>query len=340
MPQGGTATTGDAQRRHLGAGCFVTRLPDGEGDGCRLRIDAPREQPGWRPRRWAEPTLPELAGTAVFFEDDLLEVVRAEPQSGAGWSYFLAPWDDAHPLRGMVVYGAEECRREAADRARRQRAQGVAAVLTVLAPLVALLPAADQRRLELELGFPAARGTLLGAVLALAGSFGVLVLGMSQTFGRGIDPGLAWAVDALPFALFFVIESLVRLWVALQLGEPMGSFPVWLPVSLVRGVRAARSTSRVRGSAALDDEDRQRRREMWVETLGPLFGLCDAATQERLASAVPSFDPRRATRASILATGAVALVGASSAGLYLASDPRSVDAAVLAFCSALGLDAW
>jgi hypothetical protein len=216
----------------------------------------------------------------------------------------------------------------------------VRALLSALAPLVSLLPAADQRRLELELGFPAARGTLLGAVLALAGSFGVLLLGMSQTFGRGADPGLDWAVDALPFALFFVVESLARLWVALQLGEPMGSLPVWLPVSLVRGLRAAGSRRAAPSRAGAGDEKRRRSREMWVESLGPLFGLLDGATQERLAAAVPSFDPRRATRASILGTAALALVGAFSAGLYLASDPRPVDAVVLAACGALGLDAW
>jgi hypothetical protein len=324
-----------AERRHLGAGEYLVRLP--AGDEFAFRVDAPDAKVGWRPRRGAEATLAEFAGTAVVLEGELYEVARAEPAStGTGWSYWLRSWDGCEPIRGLVHYGVEEVAREAAELAGRRQRQRAGALLAVAAPLVGLLPGADQRRLELQLGFSAARATLIGAVLGLGVSFGVFMIGMAQSLAPQEDPSLTWTVDARPAALYFVVESLVRLWVALQLGEPMGSLPVWLPVSLVRAVRGSLHSP----ARAVDGRELRRRREMWVETLEPVLGLLEHDMQSRLAESFPAFDQLRATRSSVLGQGVFAVLSVLVAGSYLVSDPRVVDAVVLVGAGALGLEAW
>lgn len=327
----GAGSGAPPERRCLGDGEVLVRLAGGR-DGA-FRVDAPHDKPGWRPRRAATGTLGELAGTAVALDGELYEVTRAEPAArGTGWSYWLRPWDEQEPVRGLVSYGAEEVAREAAARVARQRRQGASALLVVAAPVVGLLPAADQRRLEVDFGFPAARATLLGAVLALGTAFAVLVLGLAQNVSPQPDAKFAWAADAVPAALYFAVESWVRLWSALQLGEPMGSLPVWLPVSVLRALRAP--------ARVADARERRARREMWVETLEPFLGLLDESTQEQLARSFPQLDAHRGTRASILGAGAFAAVSLLVAALHLATEPRLGDVLVLVVAGALGIEAW
>lgn len=237
-----------APRRHFAGGDYLTRYP--ESAPYALRIDTPRPKPGWEARQEGSQLRAVHAGTPVLFEGRTFEVrVRERSPRGDRWVYLLAPWDDRLPLRPPHEYDRESCEREAAEHRRRQLERRDAHLLLLFAPLVALLPAGDQRRLERELGFPAVRATLASGVLLLSASAAVIVAGMAQSAAGGTLPGLGWTVSALPWAVYFALESGVRFLSAIRFDEPMGSLPVWLPIETVRALRRA-----------LDPESRQERK--------------------------------------------------------------------------------
>lgn len=225
-------------RRHFAAGEYLTRYA--ESAPYRLRIDTPREKPGWQARRPGDQIHAAHAGTPVLFESTYWEVVlRERAAHGERWVYHLAPWDERYPLRPPREYSKESCEREAAEYRRSVERSAVARTLRVLGPVIALLPAHDQRTLEHELAFPAVHWTLVSSAVLWSASTAIVVAGIAQTFSPGRLSGLAWAVPALPFAAYFAFESFVRFLSAMRFNEPMGSLPVWLPLETVRAVRRA-----------------------------------------------------------------------------------------------------
>ncbi len=189
----------------------------------RLRLLCPFPK-GWRARSERTRLRPEHPGTAVRWDGVFFEVVRARRLAGGGVVYELQPWDEQHAMRTVAVYDEAserkriEERRDLMSRHRRYR------LVLLLAPLAGCLPAADQERLELELGLSATHLTLASALpLLLFGTLSVVSLFTTFLAGTPLLP--------IPLALFgdyLFAESIVRLGVALSQGRPAGSFPAVL----------------------------------------------------------------------------------------------------------------
>jgi hypothetical protein len=183
-------------------------------------------------------------GTAVRVDGEWYEVMRAEPLAGR-IAYYLAPWDESFPLRDPRELSAEACRREHArvrEEARREQATSLAVLAT---PLVGLLPAAEQERLERELGVPAVRATLASALAFGVPAFLLTITGLLwalQPSFAALHPGLGWTRTLLPLSLLVLVDSLARVVMAVG-GQPAGSAPfvfgwgVWRDMRLRRGPR-------------------------------------------------------------------------------------------------------
>lgn len=256
-------------RRHYAADDYLTRY--GESSPYTLRIDTPRPRARWEGRREGSQTRAAHAGTPVLFERQIFEVMRCErSRRGDRFVYLLAPWDESFPLRPPDEYTPESCEREAAEHRKRLRQGTTARILRLLAPLVALLPARDQRALERELGFPAVRATLVSGAALWSASTAVVVAGMAQSFAPRPLPGLAWAGTALPWAGYLAFESAVRFISAIRVDEPMGSLPVWLPIETVRALRRS-----------LSPESRAERRRARLEQIRSRDVLANARDEVR-----------------------------------------------------------
>jgi len=268
-------------RRHFAAGEYVTRYA--ESAPYPLRIDTPREKPGWEGGRPGDQIHATHAGTPVLFEASYWEVVHRErAPHGGRWVYLLAPWDERYPLRPPREYSPEACEREAAEYRRSLERSALARTLRFLGPLVALLPAHDQRALERELAFPAVRWTLVSSAFLWSASTALVVAGVAQAFSPGRLPGLAWAVPALPLTSYFAFESFVRFVSAMRFDEPMGSLPVWLPIETVRAVR--------RALAPQSRLDRRRQRQERARPREILEGARDEVRRRETAEGVTELE--------------------------------------------------
>ena len=76
------------------------RLESGAGE-IWLRCPVPK---AWLARRERTLTTAEYPGTAVEWQGEVFEVVRAEPQADGSVRYRLAPWPEAHAIRRMERY--------------------------------------------------------------------------------------------------------------------------------------------------------------------------------------------------------------------------------------------
>ena len=140
------------------------------------------------------------------------EVRRIESVAGR-FVYYLGPWDESFPLREPRELSAEACRREHARQREHQQREKASTLLTLASPFVGLLPAADQERLERELGLPAVRTTLVSAL-----AFGIVAMllagpGLAVAFiprFASANPGLAWTGRVLPLSLIVLVDSLLR----------------------------------------------------------------------------------------------------------------------------------
>lgn len=242
-----------APRAPFAPGEFLTRFPPGSAHA--LRLDCRREKPGWQARLPGGLIEATFAGTAVHFEDRYYEVVAA--RSVGGWvSYYLDAWDDACVLRRIVELSPEVTARETATRRAEVSERSTATALALLAPLVGLLPAEIQQRIELRYGLPASRATSWSAAVMLAVSAALFVLGLGAAFAGAEGASGAPAPRAAAPAKYFMIESLLRLGAALAAGEANGTLPVvacfWLWRLVSRRPRVARQQAQPTALAARD----------------------------------------------------------------------------------------
>jgi hypothetical protein len=234
-----------AVREPFAAGDHLVRHPAGSDSA--LTIEAAFEKPGWRPRTAATLTSIAHPGTAIRFEDSLYEIVGAEPAllAGSGVLYHLKPWDDAYTIRRIVAYDRKECRRLAAERAVDRRDARMGLPLVLLTPLIGLLPADDQRRIEWRYGIGSRLATLVSALLLMfVGAPGVissLVAFFARAFGASSADFVPWPYHYFLVQLlaqYFFVESCLRLHVCLAQDRPTGSLPVVLCLQLARKIRA------------------------------------------------------------------------------------------------------
>ncbi len=235
----GEETAPAAARAPFAPGEFLTRFPPGAPHA--LRLDSRREKPGWQARLPGGLVEAAFAGTAVLFEGRYYEVTSA--REVGGWvSYYLDPWDEALVLRRIVELSPQASARESRALVVERRERAAATSLALLMPVVGLLPAALQERIEKRYGLPASRSTAWSAAVLLAVSSALFVLGLAAGFAGAAGVEGAAPPRASTLARYFMLESLFRLGGALAAAEANGTLPIvaafWL-WRLLRRERAA-----------------------------------------------------------------------------------------------------
>lgn len=175
---------------------------------------------GWTPRTPKTLTHAEFPGTTVLWEEQYFEVIEASALQSGGVRYALAEWRDNHTIRTLEHYNAESEALRIADheRARRQRRTSVLSRLSGM--FLGYLPAPVQMHLENELGVRASHMTLLSCIPAMV-FLGIAILAhVDATMRQELSPvpSLLW-----PILYLLTLESLIRFFVAMSQGRPMGS---------------------------------------------------------------------------------------------------------------------
>ena len=212
------------EREPFGFDEYVTRFPAG-GDFV-LRVDSPEPKPSWRTRIPGDQLRTDHPGTPVLFEDRWLEVLRYEEiaagdDRSARHCYYLAEWDDLYIMGPPTEYSRESLAREIQESTDRSQRDQKAQQLGAAGLLVALLPAAEQRRLANEFGFDAERWTRRSAMLMIFLVSPIIIFGV-PVWGSG--PG--GALMLLGFG-YLLLESAMR-WASSLGREPAGSVLGWI----------------------------------------------------------------------------------------------------------------
>ena len=202
----------------------------GEGGAVTLVCREPKE---WEARKGATRTSSEHPGSAVVWEGDLWEVLSVESRDGRV-RYLLAPWDDRHVVRVRHAYDDATESARARESARLADAAQLRLVILAAAPLTGLLPGEVQRRWEVELGVPAARLTIVSAVIPFVVGTGSLLFVLAGAFGGEPPPPIL-----LPLS-WFMPESMLRFGLAMSRGTPVGSVLGYLFWYVWRGIAAKR----------------------------------------------------------------------------------------------------
>ena len=115
-----------------------------------LRIDSPVEKPGWKPRSLSGYGRAPFPGTPLVVDGEHYEIVLFRWTRGTfpRYFYYLAPWDEQFPIPSPVAYTPESCRAVLEARKALVRSNRSAFAITLLTPLVGLLPADDQRDVQ------------------------------------------------------------------------------------------------------------------------------------------------------------------------------------------------
>jgi hypothetical protein len=115
-----------------------------------------------------------------------------------------------------------------------KKSQRLRVLLLALAPLTGLLPAYEQILIQNEMGISGLRLTFISAACTLfIGGLSFIFLVVAALAG-------AYGVAGPRFHLFYLggtylfFESLLRIYSAFKLEEPMGSLLLWLPVTIAR----------------------------------------------------------------------------------------------------------
>jgi hypothetical protein len=284
----------------------------------------------WIARKPRTNTSPQIPGTAVLWDGEYWEVVRAEPGLEGRVTYHLSPMRDDHTIRSIDGYSAEH---EAARRAAHQKAtvhQRQSAFAWIFAFALGLLPEPLQRKFDSEYGVPAERMTAISTIPFLL--FGVFCASRLQI------EGLSKPQHPLPkgvpgLGLLFFIEALVRLRSAMK-GQPIGEMIVSLPyilfVAPFRAPRIPEDRKPKPPPPAIDIvvRDAYRIREPYLALLSP--------AEQRELQRVFSFDPiswGKKTAAVLLSS---ALFGLIISGFRLIQG-TSVVTALLSIALALAL---
>lgn len=197
-------------------------------------------KPGWVARREAELVRKEFPGTCVRWGDEYFEVVAVDSLP-VGVRYTLTAWSDSHVMRTVLDYDEpSESMRERERLAERSR-QTKAAGFSLFAILTGLLPGDTQLALEKELGVSAYRATFISLVIPFFTGAASLIFFLASAMG-GNPLGLPIWVYLI--GIYFWVESLVRIGVALGQSAPIGSFPVvlgWEIIAALRGKRPWRA---------------------------------------------------------------------------------------------------
>lgn len=245
------------ERKHFAAGDYVTRYASGSDP--EIIIDSPHEKRNWKPRAAETATRAMFPGTAILLDGAYYEVISRQrlPGDPARYVYSLNPWPDGSPIRVQFAYTREECERAAASAAHERNESRLHFVLLMLSPLLGLLPARDQLRVQNNRGISAVTCTTLSIFLTLSiGGFAVILTLISMIAPSAL---LDWPVighlPVLVLALFGLAlcgESLMRL-ISIRHEEPAGSFLVCAPIELFRTfVRSNDSAHRMQKIEAMD----------------------------------------------------------------------------------------
>ncbi|MCP4902171.1 MAG: hypothetical protein GY906_34825 [bacterium] len=195
---------------HLGHGVSARRV--GGGDwivACQEPVF------DWRPR--AGPHV----GTAVLWDESVFEVTEVD-QFESGWQWHLAPWPEGEAVRVTVPLSPESVAETMTERQQTYRGLRKRLWLTLILPLVGMLPASHQQRLANETGFAATRATAISAfVEVLLGS--ALLLQLVMVIGADSRFLPDWLVPFSPLGPILWAEGLVRLVLVISTGDPVGT---------------------------------------------------------------------------------------------------------------------
>ena len=253
-----------------------------------LRLTCPRPKE-WVARRPAGPGNVLHPGTAVHWEEELWEVVAAGDAPGSGAWYELARWDDQHAIRLVLSYdeASEAGRAEARRDVQRRGAARLVALL--LSPVVGLLPAHVQARLEVELGLRGTTLTLASIPAPLAVGVAALLAMLASLVGAahvaarsGTASAEAPVEPLLVFLVYLLPESLARFAIAMGPGRPMGSvlgLPLYAAARLAR-LAPAPAPAATPEAPTPDGERHLADRFLMLE---PLLSFLPPADQRRLA---------------------------------------------------------
>lgn len=212
------------------AGDFLIRSK--EPHSYDLLIDAPFEKPGWKRRMLAEDGKMTFPGSAVLFENRYYEIIDDEVDHKSGRHfYYLKSWEERFPIRVQFPYTKGECERLAQQRRENAEKSTRTALIRMFMPVVGLLPAAEQNKIQNEYGIPSVRMTTWSSlVFFVIGAFSTIMTLAAMFTGMDVSP-------LLRLGCYFFLESAVRLVECWKLDEPSGSVPVVFAVEVYKTIR-------------------------------------------------------------------------------------------------------
>ena len=236
-------------RTCLGGDVFVT-VDEGKPD--QIQVDTGFAVEGWKYRPPRVPNRPAFPGTAVLFQERWYEIVALK-RLGSRYVYELAPWEPSQTVRAPTELNAQTAQAATEAFRNKVRTEKAGTVATLLIPLVGLLPAEEQNRLESSLGIQPSIGTAISAGVMVIWSISSLLLAFA--FSQGMDMGALkdyaeFCLEMIPLWIYLFPESLARLATGIR-GEPLGSFLVAGPYSLIQTLIGRRPAAALGSERAL-----------------------------------------------------------------------------------------
>jgi len=247
---------------------------------------------GWQPRVEKTLTSPEHPGMAIFWDDEIYEVVAADAQQQGGIRYVLELWREEHAMRVTDRYDEESEAQRIAEHEAGIRREKKRKAATLVAFLAGHLPAPVQEQMSSELGMFAPRMTLL-SVLSVWLVIAALIVTMAQGLMHGI-PLRPWQII---LTAFLGVENVVRFNLAWSQNRPMGSLAGVLVYSMAyaagwkRGMTSPLQESKGH-SVYVREEDADTTLRDRFHVREPLVTLLPPAEQEQFAERF-DYDYRR-----------------------------------------------
>lgn len=226
------------ERAYFAAGEYITRFPAGFSH--EILIESPREKSGWIPRSEKTHTHAVFPGTAILIDGRYYEVLSSAriPGEKPSYLYYLNPWPENFPIRLQFRYTKEECERLAASAKLDRQQSEIRTMLFLLSPLVGMLPAEDQLKLQNQYGINALRCTMISSFLLLG--VGVLCLLLALIAIVSSPPAIQSLspLRLMALALTLCTESIIR-FISIRHDEPMGSILICAPLVIFRSIRVS-----------------------------------------------------------------------------------------------------